>query len=145
MKSLIAAALMMVSFSTFSTETSSVDTLLSVLPLGTHKGMDDLKTECTVSVNEVNFPAKVISVTIENENGKIFKIVNDGSEFVFRGYKKEFIQTDRQYVDASRNSYVERVIRTVSAGADRLFVVVANELTIDRELSVESIECVVNL
>lgn len=145
MKSLIATALLLTSFSTFALEAGSVDSLLSVLPLGVHQGQDDSAQDCTVSVSEVNFPAKALSVSLENSKSKIFKTINDGSEFLFRAYKQEFIQTDRYYVDSTRSSYVDRIIRTVNAGDKRLYVVVANETTVNRERFVEMIECVVNL
>lgn len=145
MKSLIATALLIASFSTFAGEASSVDSLLSVLPLGKHEGIDDRAQACSVSVTEANFPAKAISVTVENNKTKIFKTITDGSEFLFRAYKKEFIQTDRYYVDSTRSSYVDRIIRTVIAGDNSLYVVVANETTVNRERVVEMIECVVNL
>lgn len=145
MKALIAVALMTVSFSTFGNDLGSVDSFLSVLPEGTYTGADDRGNSCEVAVSEVNFPAKAISVTVSNNKDKIFKIINDGSEFLFRAYKQEFIQTERQYVDATRNSYIERIVRTVNAGDNRLYVVVANELTVNRERTVEAVECVVNL
>lgn len=145
MKSLIATALLLASFSTFAAEEGSVDSFLSVLPMGTHTGTDDLGRACQVTVSEANFPAKSISVQAENDKLKIFKVINDGSEFLFRAYKKEFIQTDRYYVDATRNSYVERIVRTVLAGDNRLYVVVANEITVNRDRKVELVECVVNL
>lgn len=145
MKSLIAMALLVASFSTFAGESGSVDSFLSVLPLGKHQGSDDRGQSCSVTVTEANFPAKDISVTVENNKSRIFKIINDGSEFLFRAYKKEFIQTDRYYVDSTRNSYVDRIIRTVIAGENSLYVVVANETTVNRERVVEMVECVVEL
>ncbi|AUN97249.1 hypothetical protein DOM21_15410 [Bacteriovorax stolpii] len=144
MKSLIATALLLASVSTFAAE-SAVDTFLSVLPLGSHSGVDDKGNACKVTVSEANFPAKAISVQAENADLKIFKVINDASEFMFRGYKKEFIQTDRYYVDSTRNSYVDRVVRTVVAGDELLYVVVANEITVNRDRKVELVECVVNL
>ncbi len=143
MKSLIAAALLLTSLSTFAQEAGSVDSLLSVLPLGTHQGQDDRAQDCRVSVTEANFPSKAISVTVENNKSKIFKTITDGSEFLFRAYKQEFIQTDRYYIDATRSAYVERIIRTVKAGDKSLYVIVANETTVNRERFVEMVECVV--
>lgn len=144
MKTLIAAALMIVSISSFGSELGSVDSFLSVLPVGHYDGRDDKGVECSVSVTEVNFPAKALLITATNDSGKSFKMIKDGSEFLFRGYKQEFIQTDRYYVDASRQSFVEKIVRTVNAGINRLYVVVARETTINRERTVEAVECVVN-
>ncbi|MBC7430128.1 MAG: hypothetical protein H7336_16050 [Bacteriovorax sp.] len=145
MKALIAAVLMIVSVSTFSAEMGSVDSLLSVLPVGSYQGQDDAGNACNVIVNDVNYPAKALSITVSNNKSTIFKIINDGSEFLFRAYKKEFIQTERQYVDSTRSSYVDRIIRTVIGGDNTLYVVVANELTVNRDRTVESVECVIKL
>lgn len=144
MKTLIAAALMIVSISTFGTELGAVDSFLSVLPVGSYSGRDDKGVECVVNVNEVNFPAKALLVTATNHKNKTTKVIKDGSEFFFRAYKQEFIQTNRYYVDASRNAYVEKIVRTVNAGDNRLYVVVSSEVTINRDRSVEVVECVVN-
>lgn len=144
MKSLIAAALLIVSISSHASELGSVDSFLSVLPVGTYKGTDDKGAECTIAVNEVNFPEKAISVTAVNAKNKVYKVIKDGSEFLFRAYKQEFIQVNRYYVDASRNSYVERIVRTVNAGDNRLYVVVAIETTVNRDRTDEAVECVVN-
>lgn len=145
MKTLIAAALMMVSVSTFANERSSVDSFLSVLPVGQYAGKDDQGVECSVAVNEVNFPAKAILVTGENAKNKVTKVVKEGSEFFFRAYKKEFIQTDRYYVDASRNAYFEKIVRTLNAGENLLYVVTAIETNINGNRSTEKVECVVSL
>lgn len=144
MKSLILTALLLVSSSTFA-GVGAVDTFLSVLPLGTYSGTDDNGAACTVTISEANFPAKAISVQAQNAELKIFKTINEGSEFFFKAYKKEFIQSDRYYVDATRNSYVDRIVRTTLAGENQIYVVVANEITVNRDRKVEMVECVVNL
>jgi hypothetical protein len=144
MKTLITAALMMISISSFGNELGSVDSFLSVLPVGDYSGHDDEGTKCSILVSEVNFPAKALLITASNNQNTSFKVIKDGSEFFFRAYKQEFIQTDRYYIDASRNSYVEKIVRTVNAGKNRLYVVVARETTINRERTVEAVECVVN-
>lgn len=145
MKSVLAIALMMASFSTFAAELGSVDSLVSVLPQGTFNGKDDLGVACTVSVYEVNFPAKAVAVQVNKGNAKIMKVINDGSDFRFVAHKNEFVQTDRYYVDDTRTSYVERIVRTVKAGDKQQYVVVSNEIVVNRDRSVEAIDCVVNL
>jgi len=123
----------------------SVDSLLSVLPLGTYKGVNDAGESCVVTVNEVNYPSKEVLVVASNFENRVFKNVMNGSEFVFRAYKKEFIQSDRYYVDSTRTAYVDRVLRTVNAGEGKLYVVVSNEVTISRDLAIEAVECIVDL
>jgi hypothetical protein len=145
MKSFIAIALLMTTFSAFGNNLNAVDSFLSVLPLGNYTGATDSGEFCSITVNEVNYPEKKIAVTVANSSTRVFKLIADRSDFFFKAYKSEFIQTERFYVNADRNSYVDRVIRTVSAGANRLYVVVAHESTVNREVSVESAECVINL
>jgi hypothetical protein len=144
MKSLIGTLFLITTFSAFGSDLGAVDSMLSILPIGTHIGQTDAGDRCSVVVNEVNFPDKVISITAIDNKNKVFKIIADGSDFLFRAHKSEFIQTDRFYVNANRNSYVERVIRTFRTGHNRLYVAVAHETTVNREVSTESVECVVS-
>ena len=144
MKSLVAAALMISALSAFGSEMGSVDSFLSVLPIGSYYGKDDQGVSCSISVNESNFPEKSITVSASNNNNSIFKKIVDGSEFRLRAYKIEFIQTERSYVDASRGSYIDRIVRTTSAGDNRLYVVVGNVVTDNRDVRSESVECVIN-
>jgi hypothetical protein len=150
MKKFIVAASLLLSFSVLANEEksnpsiSSVDSFISVLPLGTHLGVNELGARCSVVVSEVNFPEKAINVSVLKGNHKIFKTINEGSEFFFRSGRREFIQSERFYVDDTRTSYVDRIVRTVLAGDNKLFVVVANEITVNRERFVEALECIVN-
>ena len=145
MKKLITLAIMITSFSTFANNMGSVDSFLSVLPLGTFKGVDDLGISCSVSVYEVNFPAKAIAVEVNKRNMKIMKVISEGSDFRYIAYKKEFVQMDKYFVDSTRSSYVERVIRTVLAGDKQQYVIVSNEIVVNRERTVNAVDCVVNL
>lgn len=140
MKSFIAIAFSFCSLAAFSADPGAVDTLLSVLPTGTHTG-----EKCSVTVNVADYPEKSVYVSVTNEHSTIFKIVADASEFYFKAHKKEFIQTDRISIDDTRSSFVERIIRTVLADDKKLYVVVAEEVTVNRERRVEEVECVVNL
>lgn len=144
MKSAIAILSIVSSFSVFGMEPGSVDALLSVLPLGTHSGVNDSGEKCSVMVSEVNFPSKALSISAINANNRVFKKIMDGSEYLFRAYKQEFIQSDRYYVDSTRSAYVDRVIRTVNAGSGKLYVVIANEVTVNRDLAIEAVDCVIN-
>lgn len=143
MKNLIATALMMTSLSAFAAEMGAVDSFLSILPVGNYFGSNDKDGRCIVSVNEVNFPDKAIAVSISNIDNKVFKVISDGSIFSFRANKNEFIQSERYDIDSSRNAYIDKIVKTVKAGDDRLYVIVANELTNNRTHTVEAIECVI--
>ncbi len=144
MKTLIAAALMVMSFSTLAEpKGSSVDSFLSVLPLGHYLGVDDNGADCSMTVSEVNFPKKAISITGENSKHRVSKMVAEGSEFLLRAHRKEFIQTNRY--SATKNSYYEKIVRTLTAGDNRLYVVTAIETSINGRFSSEKVECVVNL
>lgn len=145
MKVLIAAALMILSVPTFSAETSSVDSFLSVLPFGTYQGNDGFGSACHVTVSALNDAGKALSVSVSNSKSTQFKVINDGSEFYFKNYRKEFIQTDRQFTDSTKTSYVDKTIRTMIAGENTLYVIVATEVTQNTELPVKSVECVIKL
>jgi hypothetical protein len=145
MKSLIAAALMVMSFSTFSTEASSVETLLSILPLGTHSGINAKNEKCVVSVSETNYPAKALVVEILSPTKKIFKVINEGSFFKFNRELKEYVQQTRHYVDETRSSFVERAISTVGIGNLLVEVEIIHEVVIRRERSIQAGFCTVML
>lgn len=145
MKTLIAAALMIVSVSTFANERSSVDSFLSVLPVGLYAGKDDQGVGCSISVNEVNFPEKAILITAEKSKSKVTKMVKEGSEFIFKAFKQEFIQTDRYFVDDSRIAYYDKIVRTINAGDKLLYVVVAVDTYISGTRASDKVECVVDV
>jgi hypothetical protein len=145
MKILIAAVLMMGALSTFGAELGAVDAFESALPVGTYQGQDDQGVNCSVSVNEINSPVNTIVVTVSNNNNSVFKEIKDGSEFRYRDFKKEFIQTERTYVDATRNAFVDRIVRTTLADDNRLYVVTSNVFTNNRDVRSETVECVVGL
>lgn len=149
MKKKFIIAAFLLSFSIFASEDGSdriigpVDNFLSILPLGTHNGVDEIGSQCSVIVEEVNYPEKVISVSVLNGNHRIFKTIKEDSEFFIRLGSKEFIQSDRFFVDDTRSSYVDRIVRTALADDNKLFVIVANEVTINRERFVDALSCLV--
>lgn len=145
MKNLLAVVLMMVTVSSFANERGSVESFLSVLPIGEYFGKDDSGVECSMTVSEVNFPEKAIIITGKNSLNKVTKVIKEGTEFSFKEYKKEFIQTDRYFVDSARDSYIEKIVRTVNAGDALLYVVVAFEKNVNGNYSSEKVECVVNV
>lgn len=145
MKTLMVMASMLVSLSTFASEQDAVDSFLSVLPIGHNLGVDDQGRECSMTVSEVNFPQKAILITGENNKNKVSKMVAEGSEFLFRAHRKEFIQTHRHYVNASKTSYFEKIVRTLIAGDNLLYVVTATETNINGRFNVDKVECVVDL
>ena len=145
MKRFIACVCLLSSITAFGYELNAVDAVLSVLPVGIYQGKNDLDIDCTVSVYTVNFPDNAIAVTVTDNKTRLFKVVNANSEFRFRAYKSEFIQTERFYVDANRNAYVDRILRTVDAGEGRLYVVVGHESTVNRDVRQETAECVVKV
>jgi hypothetical protein len=143
MKSLIAAALMVMSFSTFSTEASSVESLLSILPLGNHSGINAKNEKCVVSVSETNYPTKTLVVEIISPTKKIFKVINEGSFFKFNGELKEYVQQTRHYVDETRSSFVERSISTMGIGNLLVDVEIIHEVVISRERSIQAGFCTI--
>lgn len=145
MKILLALVLSLGAFSAFSIEPTAPEKLTSYLPLGVHSGQNDLGEGCHVFVSEVNYPKKDIQVTAINDGLSLSKLIEEGSEFGYKDYKKEFVQTDRNLIGTDMHSYVERVIRTTTVKAKKLYVVVGYDVVINRDRDSKYVECVVNL
>jgi hypothetical protein len=145
MKSIIAAVLMVISYSIHSTEASSVETLLSVLPLGNHSGINAKNEKCLVSVSETNYPTKTLVVEIISPTKKIFKVINEGSFFKFNSERKEYVQQTRHYVDETRSSFVERTISIMGVGNIMVDVEIIHEVVISRERSIQAGFCTVKI
>lgn len=140
MKSVLALALSIFSLAAFSAENSAVDSLLSVLPVGIHSG-----EKCKVNVNVAEYPVRAAFVQLTNDDKNIFKVVSEDSEFYFKEYKKEFIQTEFVTIDDTRSSTVERIIRTVMVDEEQLYVVVEESVTVNRDRRSDIVECVVKI
>ena len=144
MKSMFVAVLILISASAFAVEKGPVDSFISVLPLGQYNGIDEGGDRCSVIVSEVNYPDKAILITGANLKNKVSKMIEEGSAFLLRAYRKEFLQTNRYYVKNSKNSYYEKTVRTIEAGDNLLYVVTALETNMNGRLKVEKVECIIN-
>lgn len=140
MKSLLTIILTLCSFAVFSAERNAVDSLLSVLPEGNHSG-----SGCSVNVSVSEYPVRSVFVNVANDDKNIFKIVSEDSEFMFREYKKEFIQADLVTIDDTRSASLERIIRTVNAGENQLYVVVAEAVIVNRDRREDAADCVAKI
>ncbi len=140
MKFLMAIAISLCSLTAGASEGNAVDSLLSVLPIGTHSG-----DKCTVTVNMADYPVRSAYVLVKSGEMNIFKIVSEGSEFFFEDTKKEFIQTEFVTLDDTRSSSVERIIRTVMTDDERVYVVVEESITVNRERRSDIVECIVKI
>lgn len=140
MKSLIAIAFSLLTLTASAHDLGAVDSLLSVLPLGTHKGYG-----CAVTVSEVEYPVRSAYVRVTNKDTTIFKIIKDGSDFFFTDFRKEFIQTEYVTIDDTRSSSVERIIRTFIVDEKKLYVVVEESVTVNRDRRAEIAECIVTI
>lgn len=126
-------------------ESSASQKFLSYLPQGQYTGLSDAGVDCTVSVSEVNFPKKDILVQVREGGVELSKLIAEHSDFAHKDYKREFIQTDRSFIGASTGNFVERIVRTVSAGTNAQYVVVSYAVTLNRHRDVQTAECVINL
>lgn len=140
MKSLLTIVLTLCSFTVFSAERNAVDSLLSVLPEGTHSG-----SGCSVNVSVAEYPVRSVFVNVANDDKNIFKVVSENSEFMFREFKKEFIQTDYITIDDTRSSSLERIIRTVIVDDNQLYVVVAEAVIVNRDRREDAADCVARI
>lgn len=145
MKILLAVAICLTTVCSFAASTNAVDKLTTYLPVGSYSGKTDQGRACSVSVNEVNYPDKDIQVRITEGKKDLTKLIAAGSEFSYKDYKKEFIQTERTLINDDDTTYVERIIRTVNAGDNKLYVVVSFNTVINTESDEQVAECVINL
>lgn len=143
MRKIFFTVLMIFSASSFAAEKGSVDSFLSVLPLGQYRGFDESGDQCSIIVSEVNFPDKAILITGISYNNKVTKMIDEGSDYFLKSYNKEFIQTIRYYVDTHKNDYYEKIVRTQKAGDNLLYVVTAVETNVLKKLIIEKVECIV--
>ncbi|RPJ75633.1 MAG: hypothetical protein EHM20_08625 [Alphaproteobacteria bacterium] len=117
--------------------------LTSYLPVGFYAGENDHGESCSVLVNEVNFPKKDIQVSVIVDSLNLTKLIEEDSEFGFKDYKKEFVQTERSLVGVDVYNYIERILRTVQVGKDKLYVVVSYSTVINRSSNTRVAECVI--
>lgn len=147
MKSILALVLLMTTVFAYTAQASdapAASALLSILPVGQYYGVNDEGVNCSIIVNEGNFPDKVISVTAIDDKLKVFKIINENVDFLFRAHKAEFIQSERHYVSSDRTAYVDNILRTINADNRRLYVVVSQVRTVNRDVTNHTVECVIN-
>ena len=145
MKILLALAICLTSFGSFAANTTAVDKLTAYLPIGSYSGKTDQGVACLVFVSEVNYPDNDIQVRVIEGSHDLTKLVAAGSEFSYKDFKKEFIQTERTLINDDDTTYVERIIRTVSAGNKRQYVVVAFNTVINTQSDNQVAECIINL
>lgn len=145
MKILLALAMSLAALNSFASDSSAVDKLTSYLPVGSYSGATDQGSACQVNVSEVNYPKKDIRVRVIEGNNDLSKIIANGSVFRYRDYKKEFIQSDHTVIGSDDVNYVERIIRTVNAGDNKLYVVVSYSTMLNTNAETQVAECVINL
>jgi hypothetical protein len=122
----------------------AVGALRSILKPGIYNGTNDAG-DCSIIVNEVNFPRLAYNVTAKDSEGEFSKLVDDDSIFAFRPWKREFIQSDRIYIDSDQINYQEKILRTFGFAEGKLYVVVAESTSVDREFQVAKVECEISL
>ncbi len=141
MKFLLATAISFVSLSSFA---CGVEQLASYLPVGTYSGVNDQGVACQVYVKEVNYPKKDLQVRVVAGGIDLSKLVQEGSVGRCRG-AREFDLTERSLVGSDDSNYVERIIRTVSAGDNKQYVVVSYSTIMNTDRNDQIAECVVDL
>lgn len=143
MKSLVLIVILAICHNTFAQTMSAVEALSSVIKVGEYKGKNE-NGRCVVLVSEVNYPQKALAVKVSDKLNSVTKLVEEGSEFKL-GMRKEFIQTTTSSIDENEDSYVERIVRTVLAGENQLYVVTSYATVMNREINRTAVDCVINL
>jgi hypothetical protein len=118
----------------------AVDTFKTILKPGIYKG-EAFLGECTVIVEEVNFPDNAISVTVNQNGVEVFKLFNNDALFAVNNERQFFFQTDRIYIGANKKSYVEKILKTVQTTDGALNVLVAETLVVATNYEERIAEC----
>lgn len=145
MKILVVLTLSFLCFSNFASAMSVVDKLTSYLPEGFYEGRNDQGEFCSVQVSAVNFPKKDIQVRVMTSKSDLTKLVEENSQAGYKDYKREFIQTETSVLGSDDTQYVERILRTVSAGDKKQYVVVSYSVVNNTDRQTEEASCVVDL
>ena len=147
MKFIMALTLSFFCFNTYAQKrpVSVVDKLVSYLPVGFYEGRNDQGEFCSVSVSEVNYPKKDIQVRVMTPKADLTKLIEENSDAMWRDYKREFIQTETNVFGSDDTQYVERILRTVSAGDKKQYVVVSYSIVANRERQTEESSCIVDI
>lgn len=145
MKVLLALALSVLSINSFANTPSDLDKLKSYLPVGFYEGRNDKGEFCSVIVSEVNFPKKDVQVRVLNPKADLFKLVEEDADALTRDYRREFILTEKNILGSDDTQYVERILRTVTAGGTKQYVVVSWSIVSNRGRQTEEASCVVDL
>jgi len=141
MKNLLVITLTLCAFAAFGEERPNrVNQILSILPEGIHYGLN-----CSAKVTVAEYPVRSAFINLSKDNHSIFKIVTEDSDATFREYKKEFIQIEFATIDDTRSSMLERTIRTVMVDNSKIYVVVEEAITVNRDRRSDAIECVVEI
>jgi hypothetical protein len=154
MKLILALAFTVVSFSAFAAGT--IEKLTSILSIKTHHGTNE-HGDCTIRVQQVNYPMKSVTVTATDNVRETFKLVEDDSTYqecsrnrsggMNCGREKYFLQSDVYYIDDQQSSYIEKILRTSLSGTNegKLNVIVSDFTSIGGYITEEKVECDINL
>jgi len=119
---------------------SAVEALRAILPPGEYKG-NALHGECSVKVEEVNFPKQDIKVTVTSDGVSLFKLVEENSVYAINVGRKFFLQSDRTLIGKNQEHYVERLVKTVTNRDDQLNVLVSEIYVIANGYEERTVEC----
>jgi hypothetical protein len=138
-KSILLGFILTISFSNAFAD-NAVDAFKSILPPGEYKG-NAFTGECTVLVEEVNYPEFAFNVTVKAAGDEMFKVFNDKAIYAVNVGKKFFLQTDRTLFGTSHQHYIEKVVRTMQNNDDTLNVKVAEIIVIANSYDENMLEC----
>ena len=140
MKVIVATLVLMLTTSNLFAFNGAVDAFTHILPPGEYKG-NALHGECTVKVEEVNFPKQDIKITVSNNGLTLFKLVESNSVYAINVGRKFFLQSDRTHIGPNQQHYVERFVKTVMNREEQLNVMVSEIYVIANGYEEQTVEC----
>jgi hypothetical protein len=139
MKSFLLIAILSIATTNLWAE-GAVSALKSILSTTTYHGVNEFG-ECTVIVNEVNFPSLALNVTINSKNGTSSKLIDDKAVYASRCSNKSFFQSNRTQIN-DNGDYLDKYIRTYGLeDAHHLLVLIGEFSIVETQYNEKSVEC----
>lgn len=118
---------------------NAVEAFQMIIKPGIYYGKNDLNESCYASIEK---DGADLIVTVLTDTSFASKVIFSRDEYAFRIHRNEFLQIERNYIDDQ--SYIEKVVRTLTAGDRKLYIVASEQAVYGRESLSTQAECVVN-
>ncbi len=120
-------------------ELNAVDAFQMIIKPGIYHGKNDLNENCHATIEK---DGSDLIITVLTETSYASKTIYARDEYAFRINRNEFLQIERNYIDDQ--SYIEKVVRTLTAGNRKLYIVASEQSVYGHDSLSNQAECVIN-